>query len=43
VFLSSYIDVCGSAYLQVVFGLSLGDGGDGIVDVSGEEPWASIR
>jgi hypothetical protein len=26
-----------------VIGPSLGDGGYGLVDVSGEEPWASLR
>jgi quercetin dioxygenase-like cupin family protein len=32
-----------TAHLQVVIGPSLGDGGYGLVDVSGEEPWASLR
>jgi hypothetical protein len=26
-----------------VIGPSLGEGGYGLVDVSGEEPWASVR
>ena len=32
-----------TALLQVVIGPSLGDGGYGLVDVSSEEPWASVR
>ena len=32
-----------TAHLQVVIGPSLGDGGYGLVDVSGEEPWVSVR
>ena len=32
-----------TAHLQVVIGPSLGDDGYGLVDVSGEEPWASLR
>ncbi len=33
-----------AAELQVVIGPSLGEGsGYGLVDVSGEEPWASLR
>jgi quercetin dioxygenase-like cupin family protein len=32
-----------AAHLQVFIGPSLGDGGYGLVDVSGEEPWASLR
>jgi quercetin dioxygenase-like cupin family protein len=32
-----------TAHLQVVIGPSLGDGGYGLVDVSAEEPWASLR
>jgi len=32
-----------TAHLQVVIGPSLGDEGYGLVDVSGEEPWASLR
>jgi quercetin dioxygenase-like cupin family protein len=33
-----------TAHLQVVIGPSLGEGsGYGLVDVSGEEPWASLR
>jgi quercetin dioxygenase-like cupin family protein len=32
-----------TAHLQVVIGPSIGDEGYGLVDVSGEEPWASLR
>jgi quercetin dioxygenase-like cupin family protein len=32
-----------TAYLQVVLGPSVGEAGYGLVDVSGEEPWASLR
>ena len=32
-----------TARLQVVIGPSIGDGGYGLVDVSAEEPWASLR
>ena len=32
-----------TVHLQVVIGPSLGDEGYGLVDVSGEEPWASLR
>ena len=32
-----------TAHLQVVIGPSLGEGGYGLVDVAGEEPWASLR
>jgi quercetin dioxygenase-like cupin family protein len=32
-----------TARLQVVIGPSIGEGGYGLVDVSGEEPWASVR
>ena len=32
-----------TAQLQVVIGPSIGDGGYGLVDVSAEEPWASLR
>ena len=32
-----------TARLQVVIGPSIGDGGYGLVDVSAEEPWASVR
>ena len=33
-----------TAVLQVFIGPSLGEGrGYGLVDVSGEEPWASVR
>lgn len=31
------------AHLQVVLGPSVGEGGYELVDVSGEEPWASLR
>ena len=40
---ASYNDGDETAHLQVVIGPSLGEGGYGLVDVSGEEPWASIR
>src|SRR4051794_10801588 len=32
-----------TVHLQVVIGPSLGDEGYGLVDVSGEDPWASLR
>ena len=31
------------AHLQVVLGPAMGDGGYELVDVSGDEPWASLR
>src|SRR3954452_4418736 len=40
---ASFNDGDDTAYLQVVIGPSLGEGGYGLVDVSGEEPWASLR
>ena len=41
---ASYNDGSEAADLQVVIGPSLGEGsGYGLEDVSGEEPWASIR
>jgi quercetin dioxygenase-like cupin family protein len=40
---ASYNDGTGTAQLQVVIGPSLGDEGYGLVDVAGEEPWASAR
>jgi quercetin dioxygenase-like cupin family protein len=40
---ASYNDGDETAHLQVVIGPSLGAGGYGLVDVAGEEPWASIR
>jgi quercetin dioxygenase-like cupin family protein len=40
---ASYNDGVHTAHLQVVIGPSLGDAGYGLVDVSGEEPWASVR
>jgi len=40
---ASYNDGDVTAHLQVVIGPSLGEGGYGLVDVSGEEPWASLR
>ena len=39
---ASYNDGDETAHLQVVIGPSLGEGGYGLVDVSGEEPWASL-
>jgi quercetin dioxygenase-like cupin family protein len=32
-----------TAHLQVVIGPSVGEAGYGLVDVSGEEPWATLR
>ena len=40
---ASYNDGDETARLQVVIGPSLGGEGYGLVDVSGAEPWASIR
>ena len=40
---ASYNDGSETAHLQVVIGPSLGEGGYGVVDVSGDEPWASVR
>ena len=40
---ASYNDGTETAHLQVVIGPSLGEGGYELVDVSGEEPWASLR
>ena len=40
---ASYNDGGETAHLQVVIGPSLGEGGYGLVDVSREEPWASLR
>ena len=40
---ASYNDGDETAHLQVVIGPSLGEAGYGLVDVSGEEPWASVR
>jgi len=41
---ASYNDGRATAHLQVIIGPSLGEGsGYGLEDVSGEEPWASIR
>ena len=41
---ASYNDGSETAHLQVVIGPSLGgDTGYGLEDVSGEEPWASLR
>ena len=40
---ASYNDGGETAHLQVVIGPSLGDGGYGLVDVSTEEPWSSLR
>ncbi len=39
----SYNDFDGPAELQVVLAPASGDGGYELVDVSGEEPWASLR
>src|SRR5882724_3568732 len=40
---ASFNDGTVTAELQVVIGPSLGDEGYGLEDVSGEEPWASLR
>jgi quercetin dioxygenase-like cupin family protein len=41
---ASFNDGAETAHLQVVIGPSLGEGtGYGLEDVSGEEPWASVR
>jgi quercetin dioxygenase-like cupin family protein len=40
---ASYNDGDETAHLQVVIGPSLGEDGYGLVDVSGDEPWASLR
>jgi quercetin dioxygenase-like cupin family protein len=41
---ASYNDAGETAHLQVVIGPSLGEGsGYGLEDVSGQEPWASVR
>jgi quercetin dioxygenase-like cupin family protein len=40
---ASYNDGDETAHLQVVIGPSLGEGGYGLVDVSGDEPWSSLR
>ena len=39
----SYNDFSETAELQVVLAPPMGDGGYELVDVSGEEPWASLR
>ena len=40
---ASYNDGQMTAHLQVVIGPSIGDEGYGLVDVSADEPWASVR
>ena len=40
---ASYNDGDETAHLQVVIGPSLGEDGYGLVDVSADEPWSSIR
>jgi quercetin dioxygenase-like cupin family protein len=40
---ASFNDGDETAHLQVVIGPCLGEGGYGLEDVSGEEPWASLR
>src|SRR2546423_5239536 len=40
---ASYNDGDETAHLQVVIGPSLGEGGYGLVDVSGDEPWGPLR
>ncbi len=39
----SYNDFDEAAELQVVLAPAVGDGGYELVDVSGDEPWASLR
>jgi hypothetical protein len=39
----SYNDGDEPADLQVVLAPAMGDGGYELVDVSGDEPWASLR
>jgi quercetin dioxygenase-like cupin family protein len=40
---ASFNDGAETAHLQVVIGPSIGEAGYGLVDVSAEEPWASVR
>jgi quercetin dioxygenase-like cupin family protein len=40
---ASYNDGDETVHLQVMIGPSLGEGGYDLVDVSGDEPWASLR
>jgi quercetin dioxygenase-like cupin family protein len=40
---ASYNDGAETAHLQVLIGPALGEGGYGLVDVAGAEPWASAR
>jgi quercetin dioxygenase-like cupin family protein len=40
---ASYNDGNETAHLQVVIGPALGEDGYGLVDVSADEPWASLR
>jgi quercetin dioxygenase-like cupin family protein len=40
---ASFNDGDETAQLQVVIGPSIGDEGYGLVDMSGDEPWASLR
>ena len=40
---ASYNDGEETAHLQVVIGPSIGEDGYGLVDVSADEPWSSIR
>ena len=40
---ASYNDGDETAHLQVVIGPALGEDGYGLVDVSADEPWASLR
>ena len=39
----SYNDGGETAHLQVVIGPSIGEDGYGLVDVSTDEPWSSLR
>ena len=40
---ASFNDGDEDAHLQVILGPSVGEGGYELVDVAGEEPWASLR
>jgi quercetin dioxygenase-like cupin family protein len=40
---ASYNDGAETAHLQVVIGPAIGEDGYGLVDVSADEPWASLR
>ena len=40
---ASFNDAGENAHLQVILGPAVGEGGYELVDVSGEEPWVSLR